>query len=429
MKSPGIHLLHQRLALLSLAATSLFGLPAANAASYPDTVKADNPVAYYRFEDPANSSTVIDSSTSGANPGTLNYDDYLAWPRLGQPGLASNSVAFHLYTDGSGVAERSYVSVPYSPDLNPAGSFTTECWARATSWGGATENRSFLSSFQNYNAGWWFRQEAGAPTPTTNPRWLYVHNGGGIYMAAGNITKNEWTHLVVTYDGTTVRFYANGVQQWTSTGTVPAPNTTGPLCVGGDPGIGEFFDGNVDEVAIYANALTVDQIQLHYAVGVTNFAVPTVAAYVVNDPVPASAYAGRTATFSVNADGTTPLFYQWYKDTAPIPGATSDGLSFTCAYADNGKTYKVVVTNLYGSATSAPAALTVMTDLTLESSPASITRNVGSKAAFIAVPGGALPVTYQWYKGATQIPGETNQVLWLSNLKSTDDQTTYYANI
>jgi hypothetical protein len=413
----------QRLTLPVLAAMTLFGLPAANADSYPDTVKADNPVAYYRFEDPTNATTVIDSSASGANPGTLVFDDYGAWPQLGQPGLGSNSIAFHLYTDTFGVPEKSYVSVPYSPDLNPAGSFTTECWARATSWG--AENRCFLSSFQDYSAGWWFRQEAG-----TTPRWLYVQNGGGIYMAAGYITKNEWTHLVVTCDGTTVYFYANGTNLWNSTGTVPAPNTLGPLCIGGDPAIGnELFDGNVDEVAIYTNALTADQIKLHYAVGVTNFFLPPVAAYVVSDPAPASAYAGRTATFSVDADGTTPLSYQWYKGITPIDGATSDILTFTCAYADNGANYNVVVTNLYGSATSAPAALTVMTDLTLESSPASITRNVGSKAAFIAVAGGALPVTYQWYKGASQIQGATDQVLWLSNVQPADDQTTYHAYI
>jgi len=422
MKSPNIDLPRPSPALPFLAAIALFALPSANAASYPDTVLADNPIAYYRFEDPTNATTVIDSSASGANPGTINFDNSGAWPQLGQPGLASNSIAFHLYTDAYG-AETSYVSVPYNPDLNPPGPFTTECWARVTSWGSG--NRCFLSSFQNYNAGWWFRQEAG-----TTPRWLYVHNGGGIYMAAGYITKNEWTHLVVTYDGTTVYFYANGTNMWSSTGTIPVPNATGPLCIGGDPAIGDgFFDGNMDEVAIYTNALTASQIQLHYAVGITNFAVPPIAAYVVTDPAPTSAYAGRTATFSVNADGTTPLFYQWYKGNTLIPGATGDILSFTCAYADNGTTYEVVVTNLYGSATSAPAALTVMTDLTLVSSPASITREVGSKAAFIAVPGGALPVTYQWYKGTTLIPGATNQVLWLSNVQSTDDQTTYSAYI
>ena len=87
------------------------------------------------------------------------------------------------------------------------------------------------------------------------------------------------------------------------------------------------------------------------------------------------------------------------------------------------------MTNQYGSATSAAAALTVKTDLTLASSPASITRNVGSKAAFIAVAGGALPVTYQWYKGATAIPDGTNQTLWLNNLQLSDEGTTYYAKI
>ncbi len=400
---------------------ALSGLLAARAASYPDTVKADNPVAYYRFEDLTNATTVMDSSASGANPGTINFDMSGAWPQLGQPGLGSNSIAFHLYTDANG-DEFSYVSVPYFPELTPAGPFTAECWARVTSWG--TVNRCIMGNLSDFSDGWWFRQE-----PGSTPRWIWVQNGGGIYMAGGNITKNEWTHLVVTYDGTKSYFYANGTNQWSSGGT-PNPNTSGPLCIGGDSTTGDqFFDGNIDEVAIYTNALTADQINLHYQVGRTNFAVPAVPAYVVTDPAPTSAYAGLTATFSVNASGTTPLSYQWYKGTTPIDGATSDILTFTCAYTDNGASYQVVVTNLYGSATSAPAVLTVLTDLMVDSSPASITRNVGSKAAFLVVAGGALPVSYQWYKGTTQIPGTTNQTLWLSNLQLASDQTTYYAHI
>jgi hypothetical protein len=421
MKSPSTSLSRYPLTLPVLAAMALLDLPTANADSYPDTVKADKPVAYYQFEDPTNATTVIDSSASGANPGTIMFDYSGAWPQLGQPGLGSNSIAFHLYTDANG-DETSYVDVPYFPELTPTGPFTAECWARVTSWGDGV--RCIMGNLSDFNNGWWFRQEAG-----TTPRWLWVQNGGGIYMAGGAITKNEWAHLVVTYDGTTSIFYANGQLKWSSPGT-PNPNTSGPLCIGGNSKTGDgFFDGNVDEVAIYTNALTADQVKLHYAVGLTNFVVPKVSAYVIADPVPASAYAGRTATFSVNAGGTTPVSYQWYRGTTPISGATSDILTFTCAYADNGVNYKVVVTNLYGSATSAPAALTVMTDLLLVSSPASITRNIGSKAAFIAVPGGALPVTYQWYKGATQIPGATDQTLWLSNLNGTDDQTSYYAHI
>lgn len=412
------------LAAVFLAGAAASGNWAAHAENYATTVLADGPQAYYRLEDPTGSATITNAVDLNTYQGTVTFDDTGSFPQFRQAGVGSNSVAFHLYTPEGGVPQKSHIEVPYAPELNQEGSFSIEFWARVTSWG--SNNRCILGNVSSFSSGWWFRQEPGA-----TPRWIYVQNGGGIYMAGGSITKNEWAHLVVTYDGTTVRFYGNGAQKWTSTGTVPALNTGGPLCLGGDPTLSgeEFFDGNVDEVALYNKALTADQVKLHYEVGLTNIAIPPVPATIAADPAPASAYAGRTATFSVNANGTTPLSYQWYKGTSPIPGATSDILNFTCAYADNGAAYKVVVTNAYGAATSAPAALTVLTDLIVESSPASVTRNVGSKAAFIAVPAGALPVTYQWYKGATAIPGATDEVLWLSSLKLTDDQSTYYARL
>lgn len=417
------NLLHYALPSLG-AALALVGGAEAQADSYPSTVLADEPVAYYRFEDPAGSWTFTNAVTPGAFDGSVTFDDLGAWPKFEQAGISTQSVGFHLYTPEGGVAQRSHLEVPYAPELNPTGPFTIEFWARVTSW--STGTRCIVGNVSSFNDGWWFRQEAG-----TSPRWLYVQNGGGIFMAAGNITKNEWAHLAVTYNGTKVLFYANGDEKWSSEGTVPSVNTSLPLCVGGTPLLSgeEFFDGNVDELAIYAKALTADQLKLHYAVGVTNITVPPVPPSIVANPTAASAHAGRTATFSVNADGTTPLVYQWYKENTPIPDTTTDILKFTCAYADNGANYKVVVTNLYGAATSAPAALTVTTDLTLEANPASITRNVGSKAAFIATPGGALPVTYQWFKGNTEIPGATDQVLWLSNVQMADDQSTYYAKV
>src|ERR1035437_10754756 len=98
MKSPRTSLSCNPLTLPMLAAMALFGWPAANAASYPDTIKADNPVAYYRFEDPANATTVNDSSASGANPGTIMPDFAGAWPQLGQPGVASNSIRSEEHT-------------------------------------------------------------------------------------------------------------------------------------------------------------------------------------------------------------------------------------------------------------------------------------------------------------------------------------------
>lgn len=69
---------------------------------------------------------------------------------------------------------------------------------------------------------------------------------------------------------------------------------------------------------------------------------------------------GQPATFSVVANGTSPLSYQWQRGITPIAGATT--MSYTLnptSASDNGAQFKVVVSNSAGSATSNPATLTV----------------------------------------------------------------------
>ncbi|HVV71453.1 MAG TPA: LamG-like jellyroll fold domain-containing protein [Verrucomicrobiae bacterium] len=416
-----------RWVLPAAACLGLFSSVAAIAASYPDTILADQPVAYYRLEDPVFSTAITDSSASGMYVGQAYYDSLGAYPKFQQPGIGSNSVSFHLYTD-SGVKQNSHIEIPYTPDLNQPGPFTIECWVRPASWG--SDYRCPVGNFGGWASspvqGWHFYQTPGVGATST---WIWVQKGGNIWLGSTAVTKNKWDYLAAVYDGTNVTFYVNSVADGTFKDTEPAFNTGQPLTIGGNPAGGWYFDGNVDEVAYYTNALSVEQLQTHFAVGLTNFYNGPVPASVVADPVDTTNYAGRTATFGVTADGTAPLSYQWFKGNTLIAGATADTLQFTCAYSDNGASYHVVVTNLYGSATSAPAALTIATDLIVLSTPESVTRNAGSKAAFIALADGALPFTYQWYKGDNAITGETNQTLWLSNVQLTDDNTTYSVTV
>lgn len=77
-------------------------------------------------------------------------------------------------------------------------------------------------------------------------------------------------------------------------------------------------------------------------------------------PADLTVAAGQPATFSVVATGTQPLTYRWQRDGVDIPGAT--GASYTTAPtvpADDGATFRVIVSNAAGSVTSAPATLTV----------------------------------------------------------------------
>ena len=81
---------------------------------------------------------------------------------------------------------------------------------------------------------------------------------------------------------------------------------------------------------------------------------------VTQQPVNQSVPVGASATFNVSATGTAPLSYQWQKNGATIAGANAASyLTPPTALADNGSTYRVVVSNSVGSITSNAATLTV----------------------------------------------------------------------
>lgn len=75
--------------------------------------------------------------------------------------------------------------------------------------------------------------------------------------------------------------------------------------------------------------------------------------------------AGSTATFTVTAEGSSPLFYQWRKDGTNlvdgvnITAATNSTLPLTNVQVRDGCSYSVVVANLVGTAVSDPTLLIV----------------------------------------------------------------------
>jgi Abnormal spindle-like microcephaly-assoc'd, ASPM-SPD-2-Hydin/Immunoglobulin domain len=142
----------------------------------------------------------------------------------------------------------------------------------------------------------------------------------------------------------------------------------------------------------------------------SNSAVLTVNAppSITKQPANQAVLAGQTATFSVTASGTTPLSYQWTKNTLPISGATSASHTIPAASgSDNGSRFAVTVTNLMSSVTSAAATLTVNVPPSITTQPASQTIFVGQTATFSVVAAGTTPLSYQWKKNGTQIEGAT----------------------
>ena len=81
---------------------------------------------------------------------------------------------------------------------------------------------------------------------------------------------------------------------------------------------------------------------------------------ILQEPSNTSAAVGQPAVFSVVADGTPPLQYQWHRNGTAIAGATGDRLTLTPNRGDTGSQYFVQIVGPGGSVRSRSATLTVL---------------------------------------------------------------------
>ncbi len=136
----------------------------------------------------------------------------------------------------------------------------------------------------------------------------------------------------------------------------------------------------------------------------------TVPPAITTQPANQTVTAPATATFTVVATGTPAPTYQWQKNLAPIPGATSASYTTPAtSLADNQASYTVVVSNGVGSPlTSSAAILTVQVAPAITSQPTTQSVIVGQTATFsVTATGNPAPV-YQWRKGGLNIGGATS---------------------
>jgi hypothetical protein len=436
---------------LSVTAVALvFSNQAAKAADYPTTILADNPSVYYRFEE-LSGGTAYDSTTNQWNAAIYDNGESTS-PELGLPGIDTNSYLF-LGPGTGGEGDYSYVDIPQSPLITPlngtnAAAFSAELWvqpnAYPANWSvpieqGANNGANLIDGWNIYVSG------PGAGNPA-GQSYFYLDMRPGVFSGYGDflITFGQWYHLALTYDGTNkVVFYIDGVAHaQTLTAGAFVPDTTFEADIGSGQHIGwDPFIGGVDEVAFYQYALTASQVTNHYAIGTNSFRPAYVPAGILTDLSSQTNYSGLPVTFSVSASGTPPLTYYWHSNSVPV-GPDADALTFTAQYpGNNGAGIYVVVSNAYGPpVTSSVVTLTVETNLNIIAPPGTITRNVGSHAAFHVTANGAVPLTYQWSVSAdggftfnkiSAVTNQTatNQTLWLENVQLTQNGNIYFVQV
>jgi hypothetical protein len=126
-----------------------------------------------------------------------------------------------------------------------------------------------------------------------------------------------------------------------------------PIFVGSS---NSFFNGLIDELALYNRALSPSEIlgiRLAGAAGKCK-AYPII----LTQPASQRVTVGSNATFTVSAAGATPLRYQWFRGSLAQTGATNASYSFKVQSSSAGL-YSVRVSNVFGGVTSSNALLTI----------------------------------------------------------------------
>ena len=81
---------------------------------------------------------------------------------------------------------------------------------------------------------------------------------------SGVIVAGGTYHVVGTFDGAAQRLYVNGTQVASASLSGSASTTTAPLVIGSWDGRQEFFNGTLDEAAVYGSVLSAAQVRAHY---------------------------------------------------------------------------------------------------------------------------------------------------------------------
>jgi sugar lactone lactonase YvrE len=125
---------------------------------------------------------------------------------------------------------------------------------------------------------------------------------------------------------------------------------------------------------------------------------------ITNQPQSQFIIVGQNASFSIGAFGTSPLAYQWQFNGTNLSGQTGTAIAITKPATNLSGNYTVVITNAYGSVTSAVAALIVGSSPIVTYGPNGQTVASGASAAFNVGLSGTGPFKYQWQFDGTNLP-------------------------
>ena len=226
---------------------------AASFYAYKSAVLGDTPSFYWRLDE--TSGTVVDDETSNGRDGTLATGGS-TWGQAGA--ITGESANTALKVNMAAITSDTSVTGPAA--------FSVEAWIKTTSTNGGR-----ILGFGN---------GSGQSASSTVDRQLYLGTNGKAYFGIGTaktvvassaaVNNGAWHHVVGTYaTGTNgMKLYVDGTLQGSATAT---PISMSGFWRAGAEGMsgwtmnpGQFFDGTLDELAVYPRALTAAEVTEHH---------------------------------------------------------------------------------------------------------------------------------------------------------------------
>jgi DNA-binding beta-propeller fold protein YncE len=139
----------------------------------------------------------------------------------------------------------------------------------------------------------------------------------------------------------------------------------------------------------------------------------------ITPPTSLTARENATVTLRGSVRGSFPVRMQWFLEGQPIPGANLLSLTLTNVTAAQQGAYLLSISNGQGSILSDPALLVVeRTAPVIARFPSNLMVRAGSNAVLVAEVEGALPLSIQWFRGASPLPGANRGRLELTNVQA-----------
>lgn len=224
-------------------------------ASYDAQVAEDSPAAWWRLDEGTGATVVLDDTGNGFN-GTATAVTF-------QQPQAVDSVPSAGFNGTSSRVVTTYTAPAFT-------AFSAEVWVNLNGvtpsgttdqilGGGNTGNSGAADQFDSFNI---FLND------TTLAPMVNIGNGTASksFSLGPALPATGWTHLAVTWDGTTVTCYRNGATASTTPFAGPMAAGTNPVAIGASLGAspGNWYSGLISEAAIYATALTSARVLAHY---------------------------------------------------------------------------------------------------------------------------------------------------------------------